>query len=186
MIADGRSDVGVLFADIADFTPMSERMTPDAVVQMLNELFTAFDGLATTHGIEKIKTVGDAYMAASGLLNVGSNHAERLAAFALDMQDTASQMGALRLRVGIDIGPVVAGVIGRHKFIYDVWGDTVNTASRMESHGVAGSIQVTERAYRNLSPAFEFDQRGLVDVKGKGPMLTYWLRSRGGEVWKTR
>jgi guanylate cyclase len=180
VIADASSEVGVLFADIADFTPRSEMMSPDDVVRLLNEVFTAFDGLAAAHGVEKIKTIGDAYMVASGLLEPTPQHAEDLADLALAMQDEARRLGTIQLRIGIDIGPVVAGVIGRRKFSYDLWGDTVNTASRMESHGIPGAIQVTERAYRRLAASFAFEERGTIEVKGKDPMRTYLLRGRAG------
>jgi len=175
LIADGAPEVGVLFADIAGFTPMSESMAPEDIVRLLNDVFSAFDGLAAMHGLEKIKTIGDAYMVASGLLEPGARHAEDLARMALEMLRETRRFGRLQLRIGIDIGPVVAGVIGRSKFIYDLWGDTVNTASRMESHGIPGAIQVTERAYHRLSPAFEFEARGIVEIKGKGPQRTYLL-----------
>jgi len=175
LIADGAPEVGVLFADIAGFTPMSEAMAPEEIVRLLNEVFTVFDDLAVTHGLEKIKTIGDAYMVASGLLGPGERHAENLARMALDMQREAGRFGNLQLRIGIDIGPVVAGVIGRSKFIYDLWGDTVNTASRMESHGIPGTIQVTERAHARLAAAFEFEDRGSIEIKGKGPLRTYLL-----------
>ena len=158
-IADGASEVGVLFADIAGFTPLSETMTPDDLV----------------HGLEKIKTIGDAYMVASGLPGGRRTHAEDLAEMALEMLRATGRRGGLSLRIGIDIGPVVAGVIGVKKFSYDLWGDTVNTASRMESHGIPGAIQVTERAHRRLAGAFDFEDRGVIDVKGKGPMRTYLL-----------
>jgi class 3 adenylate cyclase len=174
LIADGAADVGVLFADIAGFTPMSEAMAPEDVVRLLNQVFTLFDGLAAEYRLEKVKTIGDAYMVASGLLEPGEQHAESLARMALDMQREARRL-RLELRIGIDIGPVVAGVIGRSKFIYDLWGDTVNTASRMESHGIPGTIQVTERAYDHLAPAFEFEDRGMVEIKGKGRLRTYLL-----------
>jgi adenylate cyclase len=174
VIADGVSDVGVLFADIASFTPLSEAMHPAEVVRLLNDVFTIFDGFAEDRGLEKIKTIGDAYMVASGLLGVSADHADALARIALDMREAASAKG-LEVRIGIDVGPVVAGVIGRRKFSYDLWGDTVNTAARMESHGIPGSIQVTERAYLRLSKAFAFEERGVIDVKGKGPMRTFIL-----------
>jgi adenylate cyclase len=181
VIADGASEVGVLFADIAGFTPLSESMAPEDVVRLLDRAFTVFDGLAEEHHLEKIKTIGDAYMAASGLLEPREHHQEGLAEMALAMQREVRGLGGLQLRIGIDIGPVVAGVIGRSKFIYDLWGDTVNTASRMESHGIPGAIQVTERAYMHLVPSFEFEERGVIDVKGKGPMRTYFLMGpRGG------
>ncbi len=175
VIADGASEVGVLFADIAGFTPLSETMSPEDVVRLLDEAFTLFDGLAAEHRLEKIKTIGDAYMAASGLLQRSTRHAEDLAEMALAMQRDVRRLGGLQLRIGIDIGPVMAGVIGRSKFIYDLWGDTVNTASRMESHGIPGAIQVTERAYIRLAPAFTFEERGVIEVKGKGPMRTFVL-----------
>ncbi len=178
LIADGASGVGVLFADIAGFTPMSEAMSPEDIVRLLNEVFTVFDGLAATHGLEKIKTIGDAYMVASGLLQPGERHAEDLARMALDMQREARRLGSLQLRIGIDIGPVVAGVIGRSKFIYDLWGDTVNTASRMESGGIPGRVQVTAETAEHLRDAFAFEARGVVDVKGKGPMETFFLVGR--------
>jgi adenylate cyclase len=182
VIADGASEVGVLFGDIAGFTPLSETMAPEDVVSLLNEVFTVFDSLAAEYRLEKIKTIGDAYMAASGLLQPSPHHAEDLAEMALAMQREVQGLGGLQLRIGIDIGPVVAGVIGRSKFIYDLWGDTVNTASRMESHGIPGSIQVTERAYQRLAPRYQFEDRGDIDVKGKGRMRTYLLTGPGSEI----
>jgi adenylate cyclase len=174
-IADRASEVGVLFADIVGFTRLAETMPPEEVVRLLNEVFTRFDGLAAAHGVEKIKTIGDAYMVASGLLGGGTAHAEELAELALEMQEAIARTPRLDVRIGIDIGPVVAGVIGQRKFSYDLWGDTVNTAGRMESQGIPGAIQVTERAYLLLAPAFAFEERGTIDVKGKGPMRTYLL-----------
>jgi adenylate cyclase len=174
VIADGIPEAGVLFADIAGFTPMSSAMSPGDIVRLLDNVFTAFDHLAVEYELEKIKTIGDAYMVASGLLTPHPRHAEHLGLMALAMQREAKGLGT-QLRIGIDVGPVVAGVIGRSKFIYDLWGDTVNTASRMESHGIPGSIQVTERAYSNLASAFEFEDRGVIEVKGKGSMRTYLL-----------
>ncbi|MEX2555478.1 MAG: adenylate/guanylate cyclase domain-containing protein [Actinomycetota bacterium] len=178
LIADGASDVGVLFADIAGFTPMAETMPPDDVVRLLDEIFSAFDRLAAEYRLEKIKTIGDAYMVASGLLEADPQHAENLARMALAMQNeimTRSQDSRITLRIGIDIGPVVAGVIGRTKFIYDLWGDTVNTASRMESHGLPGAIHVTDRAADRLAGSFVLEDRGELDIKGKGRMHTYLL-----------
>jgi len=175
LIADGSPEVGVLFADIAGFTPLSATMAPKDMVQLLNEVFSIFDGLAADHGLEKIKTIGDAYMVASGLLGARLDHARHLAEMAREMQLAVGSRGAIQLRIGIDIGPVVAGVIGRNKFIYDLWGDTVNTASRMESHGIPGIIQVTERARMHLASWFEFEDRGIVEVKGKGAMHTFLL-----------
>jgi adenylate cyclase len=177
LIADGVPEVGVLFADIAEFTPLSEKMAPHEIVRLLDEVFSAFDVLAQSFELEKIKTIGDAYMVASGLLDSRPSHAEDLAQMAIAMQADVQRLSTLKLRIGIDVGPVVAGVIGQRKFSYDLWGDTVNTASRMESHGIAGSIHVTERARDRLVGAFDFDERGLIDVKGKGPMMTYLLLS---------
>src|SRR6266542_1170992 len=145
---------------------------------LLNVVFSAFDRLATDHGLEKIKTIGDAYMVASGLIEPDPSHPEALAEMALAMQREAERLETMRLRIGIDIGPVVSGVIGRTKFSYDLWGDTVNTASRMESQGIPGAIQLTERAWRRLAQEFECRPRGVIDVKGKGPMRTYLLVGR--------
>ncbi|MGH2793746.1 MAG: adenylate/guanylate cyclase domain-containing protein [Actinomycetota bacterium] len=178
VIADAAPEVGVLFADIAGFTPMSAAMEPADLVRLLDDIFTEFDALADKHGLEKIKTIGDAYMVASGLLDRQGAHANDLALMALDMLDAVGRRDGLELRIGIDIGPVVAGVIGRRKFIYDLWGDTVNTASRMESHGTAGAIHVTERTKLLLGNRFRFEDRGVIEVKGKGPMHTYLLRGR--------
>ena len=177
-IADGFTEVGVLFADIAGFTPMSERMAPDAVVRMLDEIFTEFDELAVRFAVEKIKTIGDAYMVASGLLEPRADHARDIVDMALAMRDAIERHDGLGIRIGIDIGPVVAGVIGRSKFSYDLWGDTVNTASRMESHGVTGQIHVTERAARRLRPRYRLEERGIIEVKGKGSMPTFLVTGR--------
>ena len=181
-IADRASDVGVLFADIVGFTPMSETMRPEELIRVLDEVFILFDGLVAEHRLEKIKTIGDAYMVASGLLDEGSGHAEELANMALEMQAAIAHRPPLQVRIGMDIGPVVAGVIGHQKFIYDLWGDTVNTAGRMESHGMPGAIQVTERAYLRLAPAFAFEERGIIDGKGKGQMRTYLLVASAKEA----
>jgi len=178
VIADRTAEVGVLFADIAGFTPLSAAMAPEHLVRLLNDVFSVFDGLASDHGLEKIKTIGDAYMVASGLIEPDPSHPEALAEMALAMQREAERLETMRLRIGIDIGPVVGGVIGRTKFSYDLWGDTVNTASRMESQGIPGAIQLTERAWRRLAQEFECRPRGVIDVKGKGPMRTYLLVGR--------
>jgi class 3 adenylate cyclase len=180
VIAERYDDVTVLFADIAEFTPFAERTDPERVVGVLDEIFSAFDDLTERHGLEKIKTIGDAYMVAGGLPERRTDHAEAIVALAIDMQaalariDRASGLG-LAIRIGIDSGPVVAGVIGRRKFIYDLWGDSVNTASRMESHGVVGRIQVTEATYLRLRPRYRFEDRGVTEIKGKGPIRTYLL-----------
>ena len=180
VIADRFPDVTVLFADLVDFTRRSQHSRPQEVVQVLDELFSAFDQLTRCHGLEKIKTIGDAYMVAGGLPEPMADHARAAADLALAMQvevarrtDPSGQ--PLQARIGIDTGPVVAGVIGTDKFSYDLWGDTVNTASRMESTGVAGCIQVTDRAYRRLRDGYRFERRGVVAVKGKGEMVTWFL-----------
>jgi adenylate cyclase len=183
VIADAFEEVTVLFADIVDFTPLAERLPPNEVVALLDEVFTAFDRLADGQGLEKIKTIGDAYMVAGGIPVPRPDHAEAVAEMALGMLEEvarcAERFGApLSVRIGIDTGPVVAGVIGRRKFIYDLWGDPVNTASRMESHGLAGSIQVTRRTHELLQDRYEFEERGTVSIKGKGKMTTYILVGR--------
>jgi class 3 adenylate cyclase len=183
VIADGFPDVTVLFADLVDFTQRSQRIAPKQVVAILNDLFTTFDQLAERQGLEKIKTVGDAYMVAGGLPDPRPGHAGAAAEMALAIRDEVARHAdpsgqPLQVRVGIDTGPVVAGVIGRHKFIYDLWGDTVNTASRMESHGVPGCIQVTARTYQRLKDGYRFERRGPIQVKGKGEMVTYFLLGR--------
>jgi len=186
VIADGFPEVTVLFADIVDFTGRSERITPEQVVQVLNDLFSAFDRLARQRGLEKIKTIGDAYMVVGGLPEPRSDHAEAVAEMALAIlgevggrSDPGGQ--PLQVRIGIDTGPVVAGVIGTSRFSYDLWGDTVNTASRMESHGVPGCIQVTGRAYQRLCDRYRFQRRGPIPVKGKGDIVTYLLVGRAEE-----
>ena len=180
-IADGFDEVTVLFADIVDFTTMSAGAAPAEIVGLLNELFSRFDQLADHHGLEKIKTIGDAYMVAGGIPVARDDHAEAVAEMALDMVaeiDGRRDGRRLQLRIGIDTGPVVAGVIGLRKFIYDLWGDTVNTASRMESHGLPGGIQVTDRTFQRLCDRYRFEERGTVQVKGKGEMRTWLLVGR--------
>lgn len=182
-IADGFNHASILFADIVGFTVLSQQIPPDRVVQMLNDIFSRFDELVDRYGLEKIKTVGDAYMAAAGIPTPRVDHAERLADFALAMRDVLADYNRsvgtnLQLRIGLNSGPVVAGVIGRRRFLYDLWGDSVNTASRMESHGLPGEIQVTDSTYRLLREKYSFVERGEIEVKGKGPMRTYFLRGR--------
>jgi class 3 adenylate cyclase len=172
--------VTVLFSDVVDFTPFSERESPERVVAVLNELFTAFDTLAAQRGLEKIKTIGDAYMVVAGVPDERDDHAAIMVDMAIAMHAAASVQPALdgrrlELRTGIASGPVVAGVIGRQKFSYDLWGDTVNTASRMESSGVAGCIQVTEATWRSVAEHYRWQVREGVEVKGKGSMRTYLL-----------
>jgi class 3 adenylate cyclase len=186
VIADGFPEVTVLFADLVDFTRRSQETTPERVVRVLDDLFSALDQLAERHGLEKIKTVGDAYMAVGGLPEPRPDHAQAVAEMALDVREEVARHldpggEPLAVRIGIDTGPVVAGVIGRRKFSYDLWGDTVNTASRMESHGVAGCIQVTDRTYRRLRDRYRFERRGPVQVKGKGELVTWFLVGRSGQ-----
>jgi adenylate cyclase len=183
VIAEAHPEVTVLFADVVDFTPFAERTEPGQVVGLLDDIFSAFDALARHHGVEKIKTIGDAYMAASGLPEPRDDHAQAMAEMALDMQSalktTLAPIGLdLELRIGMDSGPVVAGVIGQYKFGYDLWGDTVNTASRMESHGIPGRIQVSEATYQRLRADYEFEARGSIEVKGKGRQNVYLLVRR--------
>jgi len=179
-IADSFAEVTVLFADIVGFTKLSTRVSPIELVELLNQIFSTFDRLAEKHGLEKIKTIGDAYMVVGGLPTPRADHAEAIAEMALDMQYAIAQFNhetseSFSIRIGINTGPVVAGVIGIKKFIYDLWGDTVNTASRMESHGIPGYIQVTADTYERLQDKFVLDERGIIDVKGKGEMTTYFL-----------
>lgn len=180
-IADAFDDVSVLFVDICGFTGLSAGASAERVVELLNRVFSAFDGLVETAGVEKIKTIGDAYMVASGLPVPREDHAPAIAHLALRMLEVSGGFAdpsgePLRVRIGIHCGPVVAGVIGRKKFIYDLWGDTVNTASRMESHGEPGSIHVSERLAAQLGDEFLCEPRGEIAVKGKGAMRTFFLR----------
>jgi class 3 adenylate cyclase len=183
VIADGFPEVTVLFADLVDFTRRSQRSRPERVVRVLDDLFSALDRLAERHGLEKIKTIGDAYMVAGGLPEPRPDHAQAVAEMALALREEVPRHRdpdgrPLAVRIGIDTGPVVAGVIGRRKFSYDLWGDTVNTASRMESRGVPGCIQVTERTYRRLRDRYRFQRRGPIQVKGKGTQDTWFLVAR--------
>jgi guanylate cyclase len=178
-IADRYREVAVLFADIADFTPTAQQMDPGEVISGLNHIFSQFDRLAATLGLEKVKTIGDAYMAVAGAPQPCPDGVERIARMALAMRDLTAELTfggkPLRMRIGIDVGPVVAGVIGESRFIWDLYGDVVNTAARMESHGVPGEIQLTERVRARLPDGFPVRERGLIDVKGKGAMRTYLL-----------
>jgi adenylate cyclase len=183
IIADSHPDVTVVFADVVDFTPFTERTAPERVVGVLNEIFSAFDGLAEQLGLEKIKTVGDAYMVVAGLPDPRPDHAEAGADMALAMQAELGRLCTaldldLRIRVGMHSGPAIAGVIGRRKFIYDLWGDAVNTASRMESSGLPGRIQVTQTVFERLRAKYGFEPRGEVEIKGKGLLRTYLLTGR--------
>ncbi len=184
IIADYFAQATVLFADVVDFSRFSARISPDTLVRWLNDLFSTFDQLAADHGLEKIKTIGDSYMVAGGIPLPHPDHIQAVAAMALDMQRVAAEFKLpqgepLAIRIGIHTGPVVAGVIGTSKFSYDLWGDTVNIASRMESQGTPGTIQITEAMYAGLadSPGFAFSPATEIDIKGKGPMKTYFLQS---------
>ncbi|MFB2837137.1 PAS domain S-box protein [Floridanema evergladense] len=184
-IADIFKEATVLFADIVGFTEISANIHPVELVEMLNEIFSTFDELTEEHGLEKIKTIGDAYMAVGGLPIPRPDHAEAIAEMALDMKIEIDRFNRetgqnVQLRVGINTGPVIAGVIGIKKFIYDLWGDTVNTASRMESHGIAGQIQVTTTTYEILRDKYQFQKRGNIPIKGKGEMTTYLLTGKKG------
>lgn len=179
-IADSFASVTVLFADLVNFTEFSSQIPATQLVELLNKIFSKFDQLAQKHGLEKIKTIGDAYMVVGGLPESRPDHAEAIAEMALEMQREITRFVNIdgepfRLRIGINTGPVVAGVIGTQKFAYDLWGDTVNVASRMESQGSAGRIQVTATTYELLKDKYVFEQRGTTHVKGKGEMMTYWL-----------
>lgn len=182
-IADSFEEATVLFADLVDFTNLSSQISPVELVSLLNEIFSRFDRLLERYGLEKIKTIGDSYMVVGGLPLPRTDHAEAVADFALDMQKEIQEFNAEKgqsfsMRIGINTGPVVAGVIGLKKFIYDLWGDTVNTASRMESHGVPGYIQVSSTTYERLKDKYIFQERGVIYVKGKGEMTTYLLNSQ--------
>lgn len=187
IIADGYSEVTILFADIVDFTKLAARTKPQELVKLLNKVFSAFDRLTRRHGLEKIKTIGDAYMVVGGMPVSKTDHAAVIAEMALEMHAETARLGQelgepLGLRIGIDSGPVVAGVIGEQKFAYDLWGDAVNTASRMESQGVAGHTQLTESAYKRLKNNFVCEKRGTINVKGKNEMTTYFLTGQRKEA----
>ncbi len=183
IIADGFAEATILFADIVNFTKLSARISPQELVAMLNRVFSVFDRLVQEYGLEKIKTIGDAYMVVGGIPEPRMDHAEAIAEMAIGMQTETARLskemdGSLSLRIGINTGPVVAGVIGKQKFIYDLWGDTVNTASRMESHGVENRIQLTESTYERLKENYVCEERGIIDVKGKGKMKAYFLEGK--------
>ena len=183
LIADRFDDVTLLFADIVDFTRLSSTLSPHELVGVLNEVFTVFDGLVDRYGLEKVKTIGDAYMVVGGMTERSVDHSERVAAMALDLAESVGRIEAavrhgITFRIGVHCGAVVAGVIGTKKFIYDVWGDTVNMASRMESLGVPGRVQVTGAMAERLRGSFELEERGPIEVKGKGPTPTWFLVGR--------
>ena len=185
-IADHFDEASILFADVVDFTPMASRLDAREVVGLLDRLFTSFDELVDRYDVEKIKTIGDCYMVAAGVPRHRADHAQALADLALEMRECArtclpeSSTYDLRLRIGISSGPVVAGVIGRRRFLYDLWGDTVNMASRMESHGTPDTIQITRSTWELLTGDFVTESRGLIEVKGKGEVETWILVGRNG------
>lgn len=186
LIADRFDETTILFADLVNFTQLSTRMRATDLVYFLNEIFSAFDKLTERYDLEKIKTIGDAYMVAGGLPTPRPDHAEAIAEMALDMLEALNQFNSvwgeeLQLRIGINSGPVVAGVIGTKKFTYDLWGDAVNTASRMESHGLVGQIQVSSDTYELLRHKYVLAERGMINIKGKGDMMTYLLIGRKEE-----
>ena len=177
----------ILFADIANFTPLSEKLTPTELITLLNELFSEFDRLVEHHGVEKIKTIGDCYMVASGVPNPRPDHAQAIASLAIDLVRHINNFAQkyrypINLRIGIHSGGVVAGVIGQQKLMYDLWGDTVNTASRMESHGEVGKIQISRATYDLLGNEFICESQGEIDVKGKGKLETWHLIAKRGRV----
>lgn len=184
-IAEQIEAATIVFADVVDFTPLSSRLPPDRVVDLLDQVFSTFDDLAERHGLEKIKTIGDCYMAAAGVIAPRDDHAHAAAEMALAMADAVDAIERddgtrLALRIGLNSGPVVAGVIGRKRFIYDLWGDVVNIASRMESHGTPGRIQITESTHALIGRDYDCVPRGKVAVKGKGEIDTWFLLGRRG------
>jgi class 3 adenylate cyclase len=180
IIADQFDEVTVLFVDIANFTPLASSISPVDLVNMLNGIFSLFDSIVEKHGLEKIKTMGDAYMAVGGLPISTPDHAESVANVALEILEEFPKIAkfGLQLRLGIHTGPVVAGIIGKNKFNYDLWGDTVNIASRMQSHGQPNTIQVTAKTYEYLKDKYELQARGEIAVRGKGSMEVYLLNGR--------
>jgi adenylate cyclase len=185
-IADHYDEASVLFADMVGFTLLSAKLPPVEMVELLNEVFSYFDSLLDKYGVEKIRTIGDSYMVASGVPRGRPDHAQALARMALEMRDyisthTFGNDHHLSFRMGINSGSMIAGVIGRRKFVYDVWGDAVNLASRMESHGVGGAVQITKATYELIRDEFVCEPRGSVNVKGKGDMEA-WLVSSVKDV----
>ena len=181
-IAEQYSEASILFADVVNFTPMSSQMTPIELVELLNQVFSQFDDLVEKYDLEKIKTIGDCYMVASGVPRPRQDHAQAITCLALDMQEIVRQSDyfgrKLTFRIGINSGPVVAGVIGRKKFIYDLWGDAVNTASRMESNGTGGLVQITRETYNLINDDFLCESRGVINVKSKGELPVWFVRGR--------
>ena len=182
MIADHFEDASILFADVVGFTPMSAEMAPAETVELLNDVFSAFDDMVDRSGLEKIKTIGDEYMVAGGVPHARKDHAHALADLALEMRSYVArneiQGRTLTFRIGINSGPVVAGIIGTRKFTYDLWGDAVNTASRMESYGTPGKIQISQATHDLISTEFECHPQGEIDIKGKGRVPVWYLEGR--------
>jgi adenylate cyclase len=183
VIADRVAEATILFCDLVGFTTLSHELSADRVIDFLSKIFSGFDRLAAEQGVEKIKTIGDAYMVAAGIPVAQPDHATRIAALSLRMLDEVEAIAAatglkLQARIGVHSGPIVAGVIGTHKFAYDVWGDTVNTASRMESHSLPGHVQISAATRALLDDRFDFEARGSIEVKGKGMMETFFLSAR--------
>jgi class 3 adenylate cyclase/CheY-like chemotaxis protein len=183
IIADSFDDVTVLFADIVNFTALTAHLSANELVSLLNKIFSGFDQLVAHYNLEKIKTIGDEYMVAGGLPDAKPDHVEAVAEMAIAMQQQIAQFHTysgepFQLRIGINTGSVVAGVIGFQKFAYDLWSNTVNIASRMQSQGLAGSIQVTETTYQRLRNKYEFEERGEIEIKGIGELKTYWLKGK--------
>jgi len=179
-IADGFDAVSVLFSDIVGFTPLSETLSAQEMVEWLNNVYSAVDAMVQDHGVEKIRTIGDGYMVAAGVPYPLPDHATALTSLALDMKAHFEQLPPVHghqvnFRIGISSGPVVGGVIGTHKFQYDIWGDTVNTAARMESHGVPGRIHISQATYELIKDTFACEPRGTIEVKGKGHMDTWFV-----------
>ena len=180
VIADRFNSVSVLFSDIVGFTPLSETLSAQEMVGWLNEVYSAVDGLVQEHRVEKIRTIGDGYMAAAGVPHIREDHATALTNLALDMKSQFEELPPLHghqvgFRIGISSGPVVGGVIGTHKFQYDIWGDTVNTAARMESHGVPGRIHISSTTHDLIKDDFICEGRGTIEAKGKGEMQTWFV-----------
>jgi adenylate cyclase len=187
IIADGFHDVSVLFADIVNFTPLAATVDPDDLILLLNDIFSRFDKIADRYGLEKIKTIGDSYLVVGGLLREVSDHPGAIARMALDMMDAIEDINEstgfdLALRIGIHVGPVVAGVVGTTKFFYDLWGNTVNIANRMETYGEVGQIHITNDLAGRLKGQFELEERDPLNVKGIGEMQTYFLVGSGSQV----
>jgi adenylate cyclase len=186
MVLDTYENAGILFADIVGFTELSQMISPEKLIDVLNQIFSIFDVITTTYSLEKIKTIGDAYMVVAGLPGSSEHYEEDMANFAIDLIDTIHSMEfdvpkKLDVRVGFHFGKAIAGVIGIDKYAYDIWGDTVNIASRMESHGAPGRIHISQPAYELIKDKFDFEQRGKITVKGKGEMETYFLVGRKDE-----